>query len=1081
MRACFASGESTELCRLSITPPLRVYTAAVNLHRRSGNSWYRFIGLFVLRIRTFSRYTPKPPTGMATKSNESLPTRKGVYLQEIDLNRTEADTDIDIIAIHGLDTKSPDTWTWKDPRDPNNKRKWVNWLGPGMLPTSVDRVRIFTCDWPADLLVPSDLIQKTIEEKATRGIIFLATPFRGTSFQDVAAWAEVGLKAKASTQDRNPAEGWSLESLFHHEYFKKGGEDEGRRLAKVLSQALLGPNAGRTLFILDGLDEVAGAWGYNDYRSEVLLELLNQPAVIITSRPSAILPAGVHKTDFEVETIGFCLDQVAYYIRKTFTEREKADEIWLFLQAHWLLEGLVRIPIQLDALCYIWDDLELDDIPNTMTGIYEEIELKLWKKDVVRLEKRHDDKMLLVCDLQTVDRSNIERFAKDEMFFLEGLAFTGLHNDVIDFTSKNLKDISSRFTPDLLPNKSLPLLSFLRTSDPLSEYDNQEYHFIHLTFQEYFAARYFARQWKDEGQLQIFTLGSNNAETRSRPKEFLREQKYTARYNIFWRFVAGLLDASGQSSELIRTIEEEPLDLLGFTHQRLVMYCLSETLGDLPLRKTLEERLAQWLLFECQLNETATETLASEMEFPEEALKTILLNKSHNAHATILTSLASRVTISPSIARVAMAYMSNNRLSLRMAAIRSLRTSSALPDEVLKAMAARLGDKKKAVRLVARDALSKRTALSDEVLKAIAAWLNDNDPSIRCAATTALHTHAALPDEVIEVVAERLNDKDLDVKKAAIMALSIHEALPNDTIRAITANLSDNNPDVRQEAVEVLGKCVTLPVEVYDAVMARCHDENPRVQRAAVAASSRYQALSDEVFCNMFAQTLNQDLDVRGAGVEAFSRYIVPPDDVIRAAAKRPTDPSRLTIVMSCKMLPENFIWPAMMWFGDEEAAMRLAATGAISMPPSERAELLIDLVPKVFGTFPKVRKAVREHYSRFVELPDEVLKAARLYDESEEAREAAVETLMKLSNEDLPRIISTQPLVTSFYKACLWSGFKELISWYIEKDRCYMNWPGGIGQIFPDIREHQIREWISQARPAGFPSIRSGENLPEV
>ncbi|KAM3447621.1 hypothetical protein MY3296_008561 [Beauveria thailandica] len=179
---------------------------------------------------------------MATKSNESLPTRKGVYLQEIDLNRTEADTDIDIIAIHGLDTKSPDTWTWKDPRDPNNKRKWVNWLGPGMLPTSVDRVRIFTCDWPADLLVPSNLIQKTIKEyallllegiesalftyetrrqdrpilfiasclgglilimalvhaddrrsryyylrKATRGIIFLATPFRGTSFQDVAA------------------------------------------------------------------------------------------------------------------------------------------------------------------------------------------------------------------------------------------------------------------------------------------------------------------------------------------------------------------------------------------------------------------------------------------------------------------------------------------------------------------------------------------------------------------------------------------------------------------------------------------------------------------------------------------------------------------------------------------------------------------------------------------------------------------------------------------------------------------------------------------------------------------------------
>lgn len=37
---------------------------------------------------------------------------------------------------------------------------------------------------------------------ATRGIVFLATPFRGTSFQDVAAWAETVLKAKAALQGR---------------------------------------------------------------------------------------------------------------------------------------------------------------------------------------------------------------------------------------------------------------------------------------------------------------------------------------------------------------------------------------------------------------------------------------------------------------------------------------------------------------------------------------------------------------------------------------------------------------------------------------------------------------------------------------------------------------------------------------------------------------------------------------------------------------------------------------------------------------------------------------------------------------
>jgi len=134
----------------------------------------------------------------------------------------------------------------------------VHWLAdPGMLPARFPTARIFTCDWPADLLEQPDFIQKTIEEfarlllagiksrspvthgsygkddrpivfvvsclggivlvkalvmasreylsvrQATRGIVFLATPFRGTSFQDVAQWAEPGLRAWASIRHKN--------------------------------------------------------------------------------------------------------------------------------------------------------------------------------------------------------------------------------------------------------------------------------------------------------------------------------------------------------------------------------------------------------------------------------------------------------------------------------------------------------------------------------------------------------------------------------------------------------------------------------------------------------------------------------------------------------------------------------------------------------------------------------------------------------------------------------------------------------------------------------------------------------------
>lgn len=198
---------------------------------------------------------PAPPAPSSPAGSDSEPersTRQGVSLRQVNPDKKETDTDIDIIAIHGLDTKSPDTWTWRA-RHPNDN---VNWLAdPRMLPSEAGAARIFTCDWPADLLQPSNLVQKTVEEyalllldgiqrevlvanptrregrpvffiasclggiilakalvdagdeylslkEATRGIIFLATPFRGTSFRDVAVLAEPGLAVWALIRGR---------------------------------------------------------------------------------------------------------------------------------------------------------------------------------------------------------------------------------------------------------------------------------------------------------------------------------------------------------------------------------------------------------------------------------------------------------------------------------------------------------------------------------------------------------------------------------------------------------------------------------------------------------------------------------------------------------------------------------------------------------------------------------------------------------------------------------------------------------------------------------------------------------------
>jgi len=183
---------------------------------------------------------------------QSHPEGKGVILRQVYPSpENKVATDVDIIAIHGLDTQSPDTWIW----DPKGTR--VNWLeDPRMLPERFPTARILTCDWPSGLFEQPGFVPSMVDEfarlllagikgrplatndhpgrdrpivfvasclggiilakalvmasceyesvkRATRGIVFLATPFRGTSFQRVAAWAEPGLRLWASIQDKN--------------------------------------------------------------------------------------------------------------------------------------------------------------------------------------------------------------------------------------------------------------------------------------------------------------------------------------------------------------------------------------------------------------------------------------------------------------------------------------------------------------------------------------------------------------------------------------------------------------------------------------------------------------------------------------------------------------------------------------------------------------------------------------------------------------------------------------------------------------------------------------------------------------
>ncbi|KAG9249640.1 uncharacterized protein F5Z01DRAFT_668654 [Emericellopsis atlantica] len=303
----------------------------------------------------------------------------------------------------------------------------------------------------------------------------------------------------------------------------------------------------------------------------------------------------------------------------------------------------------------------------------------------------------------------MEELAEHEISFLEGLAFTGLHNDVVEFDQNLLNEAFERFAPPLLSDITLPRLSFLRTSGLSSEISNQSCHFLHLTYQEYFAARYFVRQWKASLPNTWLPASGDTQDAGPTPIEYLRKHKYIARYDILWRFLAGLLDADGKAKEFFDVIGKEPVDLLGLTHQRLVIHCLSEVQAlpqssFTPVRTRLEDDLVEWLLFECKCRNESS--LAREMELPPLVLCRAMQSATDDGRGKFVKALTKRHSVPTCVADLLASWLEPHA-----------------PRELIRRILAILG---------------RHSFLSDELLTRVAAGLNDSDWRIRREAVQAL-------------------------------------------------------------------------------------------------------------------------------------------------------------------------------------------------------------------------------------------------------------------------------------------------------------------------------------------------------
>ncbi|KAF9573394.1 hypothetical protein EC968_008576 [Mortierella alpina] len=420
----------------------------------------------------------------------------------------------------------------------------------------------------------------------------------------------------------------TLEDLFREKYFSHRPKKEGKALARALEAYAQNH---RVLFVLDGLDEIARDTRCDENLAlrEFTRILLLQHHVVVTSRPSgldrSLLPPSI---DLELETIVFNQQNVSDFVSKVLSPKA-ARTVQGFIQRNPLIRGLVNIPVQLDVICYSWDSLPTEAPTITMTGLYQLMVRKLWCKDAMLLGKVAGGMTLTQDQINQLTAAHMDRLMATELQHLGYLAFRGMENNhQIEFDAKDLlgafddlhdyhiTDKSGSLPPQLV--EIVKQTSFLHTADadldPNKTDSQQAWYFLHLTFQEYFAATWVAQhlqQPSPTGMLDYFAA-TKSAHQLQRPlptgmmtieqaKVFVQEHKYNPRYEIMWWMVAGLLEGEALK-DFFDLLQGAPRDLIGGRHQQILASCLNEARArlDTTIVTRLDAELMKWLDFECR-------------------------------------------------------------------------------------------------------------------------------------------------------------------------------------------------------------------------------------------------------------------------------------------------------------------------------------------------------------------------------------------------------------------------------------------------------------------------------------------------
>ncbi len=711
-------------------------------------------------------------------------------------------------------------------------------------------------------------------------------------------------------------------------------------------------DAKKTLWILDGYDEIVQ--NVPAHLKCLFEQLLKTPHHILTSRPYL----NTLSYDVQMEITGFTDENIEEYVQQFFNQMkdeldntiDKNQTLLKYLQSNRSIWGVAHIPVDLELICSVWsneDSFETKDL--TITSLYSTMTEWLCRRYLTSTKKQSRD----------LSNDEINQYCEKELAFLEGLAFYAMESNTIIIRPSLLKkaldeaNVSFQDYPHVL-NLGI-LKSFNKQGIGTKIETNKDHYFIHLSFQEYFTARYL-----------INALKGCSTE---KAVEFIKYQKYNQRYTLVFTFMSGLLaesDLESYSNIFWDVILREPLDLVGIRHIELVVFCLEAVANKsiLPQHNELLQHIAKCIQYSFDSgNKIIRKHLSHLLQRApsltcDHKIINVLINllqyDDKKTKSEVLVFISELKISNPSIQLIesVVSAVQDKNTDVRVKACFALGSMSekAATNEAISQLVSTVGDEDDNVRAGAFYALgmiSVKTA-TNEIIDKLVNALEDENENVRASASYVLgklsmktvtnemidklmsalghankHVRArvryffgnmsekAPMNEVIKKLLSALEGENEHIRAGALYVLGKmgKKAGTNEVISMLLNALTDNNEYVRNNACEALGNMGEKAAtdEVISKLMSALGDENGCVRRNAceVLGNMGEKAATNKVIEKLISALESEDENDRRNACEAIGMIgeKAAMNEVMRKLVKALGDANEKVRISACKAL----------------------------------------------------------------------------------------------------------------------------------------------------------------------------------